>query len=919
MSRKETFVGRAGELATMSAELDRVRTGHPRVLWVSGPAGIGKTSLVRRLLDDRADGRVLRGDGDEGEAGLPFGVLGQLVGDVPRRHLGPLLAAGPAPEADPLAVGAELLTVLGALQSSGPVVVVVDDAQWVDDATARALVFVGRRLHRDQVLVVVAARDDTPPEAAWWERGLTQDHLVHRIRLGGLDADDIVALSGAVGGPVLTPEAGRRLRDHTDGHPLHATALLTELPAEALADTSRILPAPRSFAALVLVRVAKLTRPAQDLVVATAVLGRRSPLSDVVALAAPADPLAALDEAVRAGLLDEVLTGAAHHVAFPHELVRAAVYADLAPGRRHALHRAAAGLLGGDAAMDHRVAAAVGPDPALAAELTSLGRAEVGARRWRHAADRLTAAADLSGTPEERGARLVLAVGAMLAGGELARAMRAEADLRAGPATPGLDGVLGRLEALTGRFDTARETLTAALHTADADPGRRAVAAAHLALVSLLEGDPGPAAGLAAGPAAQSPPPDAPPEVAGLARFVHVLGLAVQGRHADARTELARRRAGPDPAEAEEARALSGILALWADDVTAAAVDLAGVGRDGAPPMSVQGRIMVLGHLAEAQYRLGDWDAAAANGALAVSLVRDAGVLLGAGVANALAAHVAAGRGDWETAEERVSTAALAAEVLPWWGARAHAATARAVLAQARGDHAAMIGALASYADPAVRDPVDRVGVLPWRALRVEALLGLGRIDQARTALAELEERVAGRPPGWSALEAARLRCEIAEVSAAGAEVRRAHERAAALAERVPAELPRARLEMAHARCLLAAGERRPAVDLLRSAHSRLGRMGAAPYLERCDALLRAAGLHPPAAGGTFDLTPQELAVARLVAAGRTNQEAGTALFVTGRTVAFHLSNIYAKLGVSSRRELAARLDSATGRSAGRS
>ena len=364
---------------------------------------------------------------------------------------------------------------------------------------------------------------------------------------------------------------------------------------------------------------------------------------------------------------------------------------------------------------------------------------------------------------------------------------------------------------------------------------------------------------------------------------------------------------------------MSGILALWADDVTAATAALTGIGRDGAPPMSVQGRIMVLGHLAEAQYRLGDWDAAAVNGALAVSLVRDAGVLLGAGVANALAAHVAAGRGDWETAEERVSTAALAAELLPWWGARAHAATARAVLAQARGDHAAMVEALAGYADPAVHDPVDRVGVLPWRALRVEALLGLGRTDEAQAALAELEERVAGRPPGWSALEAARLRCEIAEVSAAGAEVRRAYARAAALAEQVPAELPRARLEMAHARCLLAAGERRPAVDLLRSAHARLGRIGAAPYLERCDALLRAAGLHPPAAGGTFDLTPQELAVARLVAAGRTNQEAGAALFVTGRTVAFHLSNIYAKLGVSSRRELAARLNSATGRSAGRS
>ena len=914
MSRKDTFVGRADELAAMGAELDRVRSGQPRVLWLSGPAGIGKTSLIRRLLGDRSDVCVLWGCGEESETGIPFGVLDQLVADVPHRLRGPLLDAGPPADADPLAVGAELLTVLGGLPDSGPVVIVVDDAQWVDDATGRALVFVGRRLRRDQVLVVVAARDGTPPESAWWERGLTEDHLLHRVRLGGLAAEDVVELSGAVGGPALTPEAGRRLRDHTGGHPLHTTALLDELPAEALADTSRILPAPRSFAALVLVRVAKLSPAAQDLVVAAAVLGTRSALSDVVALARTPDPLTALDESVRAGLLDEVLTGTAHHVAFAHELVRAAVYADLPPARRHGLHRAAAALLGGTAGMDHRVAAAIGPDPALAAELTALGRAEVRSRRWRQAADRLTAAADLSGDPEDRAARLVLAVGAMLAGGELARALRAEPDLRAGPATPGLGHALGQLEALTGRFDMARETLATALHTDDADPTGRAVATAHLALVSLIEGDAGPAAELTT----QAMASDPPSEVAALARFVQILGLAMQGRHGDAEQELARRRAGADPAAVEEARALSGILALWADDAGRAAATLGSVGRDGAPPMSVQGRIMVLGHLGDAQYRLGDWDAAATNGALAVSLVRDAGVLLGAGVANALAAHVAAGRGAWDVAEERVATAAMAAELLPWWGARAHAATAQAVLAQARGDHAAMHDALQAYTDPAVHDPVDRIGVLPWRALRVEALLGLGRIDEADGALAELEERVAGRPPGWSAVEAARLRCEITELRAAPTVVRRAYERAMILAEDVPAELGRARLEIAFGRFLLAAGERRPAVDLLRTARARLDRLGARPFLDRCDELLKAAGLHPPTAGGALDLTPQELAVARLVAEGRTNQEAGAALFVTGRTVAFHLSNIYAKLGVSSRRELAAQLHR-TGRSAGRS
>jgi ATP/maltotriose-dependent transcriptional regulator MalT len=324
--------------------------------------------------------------------------------------------------------------------------------------------------------------------------------------------------------------------------------------------------------------------------------------------------------------------------------------------------------------------------------------------------------------------------------------------------------------------------------------------------------------------------------------------------------------------------------------------------------MSVQGRIMVLGHLAEAQYRVGDWDGAATSGALAVSLVRDAGVLLGAGVANGLASYVAAGRGEWDVAGARVGAASAAAALLPWWASRAHAATAQAVLAQARGDHAAMHEALQVYADPAVHDPVDRVGVLPWRALLVEALVGLGRVDEAEVALAELEERVSGRPPGWSAAEAARLRCEIAETRGVGAAGREAYEAATALAEEVPAPLSRGRLEMGHGRCLLAAGERRRAVDLLRAAHERFERLGAAPFLARCDELLRAAGLHPPTAGGALDLTPQELAVARLVAEGRTNQEAGAALFVTGRTVAFHLSNIYAKLGVSSRRELAAHL-----------
>lgn len=905
----DAFVGRTAELAVLAEELDRVRAGEPRVVWLSGRAGIGKTSLLRHFL--AADGATaLWASGDEIEASLPFGVIAQLVAGLPAPLVRPgsLLATGPPVDADPLAVGVELLGVLSGLQSSGPVALVVDDIQWVDDLSAQALVFVVRRLRRDHVLVVLSGRSDAAPGSASWGRVLAQGHLVRTLALDGLSASDMIDLSAAVDGPALTPAAGRRLQEHTGGHPMHARALLEELSPEALAEPFGILPAPRSLASLVLVRVAKLAGPAQELVLAAAVLGTRSALADVVALAAVPDPLGALDDAVQAGLLEEVPAGPGHDVVFMHPLFQAAIYADLPPARLHSLHRAAADLLGGARSMSHRVAAAVGPDPDLATELDVLGRTAVRDRRWRAAADHLLSAADLSPTAETRSRRLIDAAAAMMSDGDIIRALRVEADVRGAGPSASRSRVLGQLAALTGRFAVAREELTVVM---DADGGvggeERSMAAAHLGLVSLIQGEPERAVDLAD----QALQTAAEPDVASMAHYVRVIGLAAQGRRDDAARVLAQRRGGDrvrHAGVAAERSALRGMLALWSGDPADAAAALSAVVRDDARGVPIHGRVIILGHLAEAHYRLGDWDASAACSELSVSLAQDAGILLGSGIAYAIASYVAAGRGAWDVARARVDAATAAAEALPWWASRAYAATARATLAQAAGDHAEMREALRTFTDPTVRRLVDGVGALPWRVLHVESLLELGMVREADDALAELESRAAGRPFGWPALEAARLRGWCEELRPDPVAVQDAYGRAMDSAGKVQATFSWARLETAYGRYLLETGERRQAVDLLRAARGRFAQLGATPFLVRCDDLLRAAGLHPPAAGDPLGLTPQEIAVARSVARGRTNQETGAELFVTSRTVAFHLSNIYAKLGISSRRELAAHL-----------
>ena len=343
----------------------------PQAALIEGEAGIGKSSLLAKLGASLGEAKVLRASGAEDESHLAYGLVAQIVaagrgvGGRPSK----LLASGLNDGVDPLSAGPELLGLLDTIGRGGELVVLlVDDLHWADTASARALLFALRRLRADPVLVVVTSR---PGELArhgeGWYRFASGDERATSLALGPFGTGDLAALSRALGSGELSPAGATSLLQHTGGNPLYCATLLRELGAGALGRREERPRVPKSLASIILVRMARMTADARALVTAAAVLGQRCPLALAVQLASTADPLGALDQAVSASLLVE--EGAGTEVAFAHPLVWSAVYGDLSAARRRELHARAASLTSGERALAHRVAAAAGPDDALAADL----------------------------------------------------------------------------------------------------------------------------------------------------------------------------------------------------------------------------------------------------------------------------------------------------------------------------------------------------------------------------------------------------------------------------------------------------------------------------------------------------------------------------------------------------------------------
>ena len=396
-------------------------------------------------------------------------------------------------------------------------------------------------------------------------------------------------------------------------------------------------------------------------------------------------------------------------------------------------------------------------------------------------------------------------------------------------------------------------------------------------------------------------------------RALGVLAIAfsADGRGPQGLARLAFLPAAPSevPREDTDALVLRGMARFLAEDLAGAIADLstgAARLRAGVP---LRHSSQCLCYLAGAEYRSGSWDDAVTHAELAVSLARDADRVQDLAFVHSVAAVVPALRGDWEVASRHVRLATEAGQASGDPEAIIAGAIAQAFLAMAHGDLEGVADAAAAARATGKAEVVSLQGRYDWRSLEIDALIGLARLGQAEAALAELEAALSPASPASVLVAAARLRGDLATAAGHQAAAAVAFDTAWRHAEGLRVPLALAQLEISDAHRLRAIGRPQAAVARQRSARQRLAALGAQPYLQACDWELTAAGAHrhrtEPALPG---LTPAEQAVARLVAAGHSNRQAAAKLYVSVKTVEFHLGHIFDKLGIRSRQDLITRI-----------
>ncbi|GLY47232.1 LuxR family transcriptional regulator [Lentzea sp. NBRC 102530] len=852
-----SLLGRDDEIRCLSGMLAAGLEGRGGALVLRGEAGIGKSTVLDHVRSSAAGFRVVEASGSEFETSLPFAALHQLCL--------PLLdsSSGHHREALDVAFGLAIgkpdvvrvgMAVLDLVSRSGPVLCLVDDAHWLDEASAGVFAFLGRRLAAEAVVLVFSARS-----------GPSKLDALPGLELRGLaDADARTLLSSAV----VDDKVRERLLSEARGNPL----ALLELPKAggfAMPDVASVPSlVERSFQD----RAASLPADARLLLT----VASADPTGEPGLLWAAAARLGI--EVASAGVEAEGsgLVGISTRVRFCHPLARSAVYLAASPTERQAAHLALAAVT--DARTDpdrqvwHRAQAGTGPDDALAADLersADRARARGGVAA---AAAFLERAAALSVSPSLRAARTVAAAEAKLDAGAVDDAAEL---LTSFPADdPRADLVRGRIAFVRSESnDGPSFVLRAARRVSGAEARDRVLDAFELALAfgrpsGVMDAVVREARALERGSDA-----------------LEALVLLADEGHAAAVPLLRRVFASDDRAWTRHP-ALATMLAgeLWDTEVHSAVTDwLMKTGQQAGSPFVLR---LGLAQVATGAVLRGEFGAAVS------AIAEEEAVADAVGMAPLRypRLHLAAFRGQKDAVLAESEHSSRRAGVLV-----ANTHWASAVLHNGLGDYPAALAAARAAVEPG---DLYLAGIaLPEL---VEAAMRCGETELASRALDDLVARTSPCATSWAAGVA----------SCASALVTGSEECFVAAVEQLSASAARPHLGRAHllyGEWLRRAGRRVDARVQLRSAHELFAAVGMEAFAGRAALELRATGevARSRSADVAESLTMQETHIARLVAGGATSKEVAARLFLSPRTVDAHLRNIYRKVGINSRRQLA--------------
>ena len=908
--RATELAGRRRECGTLDGLLDAVRAGQSRPLVLVGEPGVGKTALLDYVAGQAFACRVVRAAGVQSEMELAFAGLQQLCAplldhvdrlpvpqrDALRTAFG--LSSGSAP--DRFLVDLAVLSLLSEVAEEQPLVCLVDDQQWLDCASAQALGFVARRLEAESVGLIFAARQPTDDVAG----------LPKLIIEGLREADARVLLDAVLTGPLDERVRGQIVTE-TGGNPLALMELARGLTPGELAGGFGFpgrCPLSGGIEESFRRRVGALP-------------GRTGLLMLVAAADPTGDPVLVWRAAGRLGIAADAATPAADAgllefgtwVRFRHPLVRSAVYRSASAQDRQDVHRALAEVTDPEIDPDrrawHRAQAAPGPDEQVAGELEfSAGRAQARGGMAAAAAF-LERAATLTPEPDRRALRLLSAARAKRDAGALDAALGLLVAAEAGPHDAMRTAVM---EKLRGQIATqqrrssegARLLLSAARRFEPLDVGLARETHLEALVAAVWAGDLGSPGGVleAAKAARSAPPGPEPPRPADVLLDALALRLT-EGYQASA---------------PEMTRGLEIVLPLTNGDAFEVGSWLWRVGASA-------GQM-----IAQELWDAGSWHALATSVA---RLARDTGALVLLQFALSFLAVPDLLAGEMATAARLIEEDRLIADatgnppvaytemILAAW--RGHEAEAVELIdatveeATARGQ-GRLVG-LADYASSVLYNGLgrhdaacdaaqrafdrDHLGYGPFVVPELaEAASRSGDVALVRAALEWLSERTTLTPTDWILGIEARVRALLSEGDDADSLYRESINRLGRTSLR--AEV--ARSHLLYGEWLRRQRRRADAREQLRTAHDMLDAMGMQAFAERARRELLATGgtARKRTVETSTDLTVQEAQVARLARDGLSNPEIGARLFISARTVQYHLSKVFAKLGINSRSQL---------------